>query len=153
MPELEDQAVELLQQLIRVNTVNPPGNEREVQELLAGRLGDAGFECELLGENDERPNLVARLPGLGEGPTLCLLGHTDTVLADPDDWSHDPWSGDLADGCVWGRGALDMKGQVAAEVAGATALARETAGARRGASCWWSRWSTRRRAARSARSG
>ena len=125
MPELEDQAVELLQQLIRANTVNPPGNEREVQELLAGRLGDAGFECELLGENDERPNLVARLPGLGEGPTLCLLGHTDTVLADPDDWSHDPWSGDLADGCVWGRGALDMKGQVAAEVAGATALARD----------------------------
>jgi acetylornithine deacetylase/succinyl-diaminopimelate desuccinylase-like protein len=125
MSELQDQAVELLQQLIRANTVNPPGNEREVQELLAGRLGDAGFECELLGEEAERPNLVARLPGSGEGPTLCLLGHTDTVLADPDDWSHDPWSGDLADGCVWGRGALDMKGQVAAEVAGATALARE----------------------------
>jgi acetylornithine deacetylase/succinyl-diaminopimelate desuccinylase-like protein len=125
MPELEDQAVELLQQLIRANTVNPPGNERQVQELLAGRLGDAGFECELLGEEDERPNLVARLRGSDPGPTLCLLGHTDTVLADPDDWSHDPWSGDLADGCVWGRGALDMKGQVAAEVAAATALARE----------------------------
>ena len=77
MPELEDQAVELLQQLIRANTVNPPGNEREVQELLAGRLGDAGFECELLGENDERPNLVARLPGSGKG-RRCACWATPT---------------------------------------------------------------------------
>src|SRR5262249_37954110 len=55
---------------------------------------------------------------------LCYLGHVDTVLADPSEWSHDPWSGDLADGFVWGRGALDMKSQVAAEVAAAASLAR-----------------------------
>ena len=68
---------------------------------------------------------MARLKGKSDGPTLCLLGHVDTVLADPDDWSVDPWSGELRDDCVWGRGALDMKSQVAAEVAAAIALAEE----------------------------
>jgi acetylornithine deacetylase/succinyl-diaminopimelate desuccinylase-like protein len=125
------EATELLQRLIRFDTVNPPGNERGAQEHLAGHLRDAGFECELLGRTEERPNLIARLPAEGDrgtrrdGPTLCLLSHMDTVLADPDAWSHDPWSGDLADGCVWGRGALDMKHQTAAEVAAVCALARE----------------------------
>jgi acetylornithine deacetylase/succinyl-diaminopimelate desuccinylase-like protein len=67
---------------------------------------------------------VARLPGRADGPTLCYLGHVDTVLADASEWTHDPWSGDLADGCLWGRGSLDMKSQVAAEVAAAAGLAR-----------------------------
>jgi acetylornithine deacetylase/succinyl-diaminopimelate desuccinylase-like protein len=118
------EAEELLRRLIRFNTVNPPGNEREAQEHLAGHLAQAGFECELLGAEPERPNLIARLRGGEEGPTLCYLGHVDTVLADASEWSHDPWSGDVADGFVWGRGALDMKSQVAAEVAAASALAR-----------------------------
>jgi len=65
-----------------------------------------------------------RPAGRGDGPTLCYLGHVDTVLATPGEWSHDPWSGDLADGCVWGRGALDMKSQVAAEAVGVASLAR-----------------------------
>ena len=59
-----------------------------------------------------------------EGPTLCYLGHVDTVLADAAEWTHDPWSGDIADGFLWGRGALDMKSQVAAEIAAAASLAR-----------------------------
>src|SRR4051812_11514030 len=88
-------------------------------------LTEAGFECDLLAAVSGRPNLVARLRGRSDGPTLCLLGHVDTVLADPDDWSVDPWSGELRDGCVWGRGALDMKSQVAAEIAAATLLAEE----------------------------
>jgi acetylornithine deacetylase/succinyl-diaminopimelate desuccinylase-like protein len=117
-------ATELLRRLIRFDTTNPPGNEREAQEMLGSELGDAGFECELLGVEPERPNLIARLRGEGEGPTLCLLGHVDTVPADPEDWTHDPWSGDLADDQVWGRGAQDMEGQVAAEIAAATSLAR-----------------------------
>jgi len=104
--------------------VNPPGNERVAQEFLAGVLRESGFACELLGRTPQRPNLVARLDGAADGPTLCLLSHVDTVLATAADWSHDPWSGDLADGFVWGRGALDMKGQTAAEVAAACALAR-----------------------------
>ena len=122
--ELERDAVELLQRLLRFNTVNPPGNERAAQEHLAALLAEVGFDCKLLGRTPERPNLIARLDGTQEGPTLCLLGHVDTVSAEPSEWTHDPWSGDLADGFVWGRGALDMKGQVAAEVAAACALAR-----------------------------
>jgi acetylornithine deacetylase/succinyl-diaminopimelate desuccinylase-like protein len=122
--DLATDAVELLQRLIAFNTVNPPGAELPAQEHLHALLVDAGFECELLGAVPERPNLVARLRGAAAGPTLCYLGHVDTVLADPSEWRHDPWSGALAEGCVWGRGALDMKSQVAAEVAAAVSLAR-----------------------------
>lgn len=122
--DLQQATVELLQRLIRSDTVNPPGNERLVQEHLHGELTAAGFECELLAAVPERPNLVARLRGASEGPTLCLLGHVDTVLAHPEEWTHDPWSGDVADGFLWGRGALDMKSQVAAEVAAVVSLAR-----------------------------
>ncbi len=128
MPErevLQQRTTELLRELIRFNTVNPPGNEQAAQEYLRELLEAAGFECELLSAVEGRPNQVARLGGKSDGPTLCLLGHVDTVLADPDDWSVDPWSGELRDDCVWGRGALDMKSQVAAEVAAAIVLAEE----------------------------
>ncbi|MDP9400379.1 MAG: M20/M25/M40 family metallo-hydrolase [Actinomycetota bacterium] len=125
MSGLQQEATELLQQLVRANTVNPPGQERRAQEGLAAPLRDAGFEVELVGRDEERPNLVARLRGRADGPTLCLLSHVDTVLANPEEWRHDPWSGDLAEGCVWGRGALDMKSQTAAEVGAALSLARE----------------------------
>jgi acetylornithine deacetylase/succinyl-diaminopimelate desuccinylase-like protein len=124
MGDLQQATVELLQQLVRFDTVNPPGNERAAQEHLAGYLTAAGFACELLGAEPGRPNLVARLRGAGDGPTLCFLGHVDTVLANPAEWTHDPWSGDVADGFLWGRGALDMKSQVAAEIAAAASLAR-----------------------------
>jgi len=118
------QALELLAALVRFDTVNPPGNERPLQEHLAALLTAAGFQCELLGAEPRRPNLVARLRGASPGPTLCYLGHVDTVLAQPSEWTHDPWSGDVDDGFLWGRGALDMKSQVAAEVAATAALAR-----------------------------
>jgi acetylornithine deacetylase/succinyl-diaminopimelate desuccinylase-like protein len=126
-----DEAVGLLGDLIRFDTVNPPGAERPAQEHLAAHLTEAGFECELLGAEPDRPNLVARLRGSGgartsgeSAPTLCYLGHVDTVLADASEWSHDPWSGAIEDGYMWGRGALDMKSQVAAEIAAAATLAR-----------------------------
>jgi acetylornithine deacetylase/succinyl-diaminopimelate desuccinylase-like protein len=115
-------AVDLLGRLIRTNTVNPPGGESAVQEFLKGTLMAAGFECELLAAEPGRPNLLARLHGEREGPTLTLLGHVDTVRADPEEWSFDPWAGDEVDGWVRGRGALDMKGQVASEVAACVAL-------------------------------
>jgi acetylornithine deacetylase/succinyl-diaminopimelate desuccinylase-like protein len=127
-PDPAAEATELLQKLIRFDTVNPPGNERAAQEYLSAYLTEAGFECELLGAVAERPNLVARLRPTDPtetGPTLCYLSHVDTVLANAAEWSaHGPWSGDLAEGFVWGRGALDMKSQTAAEIAAAAGLAR-----------------------------
>jgi acetylornithine deacetylase/succinyl-diaminopimelate desuccinylase-like protein len=123
--DLERRTVELLRRLIRFNTVNPPGNEAAMQEFLRELLTAAGFECELLSAVEGRPNLVARMRADSDGPTLCLLGHVDTVLADPSQWKLDPWAGELRDGCVWGRGAIDMKSQVAAEAASAIALADE----------------------------
>jgi len=121
---MQEETTQVLQRLVRFNTVNPPGNEREAQEYLADHLQRAGLEVELLGRTEPRPNLVARLRGTGDGPTLCLLSHVDTVLATPSEWDHDPWSGDIVDGELWGRGALDMKSQTAAEVVAAATLAR-----------------------------
>ncbi len=123
--ELERRTTDLLQRLIRFKTVNPPGDEEAAQLFLKELLEGAGFECELLYAVEGRPNLVARLRASSDGPRLALLAHVDTVLADPGEWSVDPWSGEVRDGCVWGRGALDMKSQLAAEVAAATALAEE----------------------------
>ena len=122
---LRDEAVEVLQELLRLDTVNPPGNETLAAELLRAYLEDSGVECELYAKVPERANLVSRLPGRGDGPTLLLLSHTDTVLADPAEWSVDPWSGALRDDHVWGRGALDMKHQVAASAVAIASLARE----------------------------
>jgi acetylornithine deacetylase/succinyl-diaminopimelate desuccinylase-like protein len=117
------EAVGLLSELIRLDTANPPGNEGPAQEMLAERLRVAGFECSLLAAERGHPNLVARLAGEAPGETLCLLGHVDTVPADAGEWSFDPWSGEIVDGEVLGRGAQDMKGQVAAEVAAVVDLA------------------------------
>jgi acetylornithine deacetylase/succinyl-diaminopimelate desuccinylase-like protein len=122
---LRQEATELLQELIRVETVNPPGNETRAAELLREYLGDHGVESELYAKVPERANLVARIPGAGTGPRLMLLSHTDTVLADPAEWELDPWSGELREGQIWGRGALDMKGQVAASAVAIASLARE----------------------------
>jgi acetylornithine deacetylase/succinyl-diaminopimelate desuccinylase-like protein len=121
---LRDEAVGLLQQLLRLNTVNPPGSETLAAELLRDYLEANGVEVELYSRTPERANLVARLRG-GDGPSLCFLSHTDTVVADPAEWSRDPWSGDLAEDHIWGRGALDMKNQVAASAVAIASLARE----------------------------
>ncbi len=122
---LERETTSVLQRLVQFNTVNPPGNERAALEYLASFLRDVGFETELLSASEERPNLVATLTSSSaDGPTLGFLGHVDTVLADASEWSHDPWSGDVAEGYLWGRGAIDMKSQVAAEAVAAVALAR-----------------------------
>ncbi len=122
---LRDETVALLRELISLDTVNPPGNETRAAELLREYLGAAGVECELYAKSPERANLVARIRGRPDGKRLLLLSHTDTVLADADDWSVDPWGGEVRDGHVWGRGALDMKGQVAASAVALATLARE----------------------------
>ena len=122
---LRAEAVELLQALIRLDTVNPPGNETAAAELLRSYLAESGVACELYAREPDRANLVARIPGSGGGPRLALLSHTDTVLADPGEWQRDPWSGEVLADEIWGRGALDMKGQVAAAAAAIASLARE----------------------------
>jgi acetylornithine deacetylase/succinyl-diaminopimelate desuccinylase-like protein len=121
---LREEVTELLQALLRLNTVNPPGNETVAAELLRDYLAPHGIPCELYAREPERANLVARLPG-GEGPSLAFLCHTDTVRADAEEWQRDPWSGDLVDGEIWGRGALDMKDQVAASAVAFASLWRE----------------------------
>jgi acetylornithine deacetylase/succinyl-diaminopimelate desuccinylase-like protein len=122
---LRDEVTDLLQRLIRLDTVNPPGNETRAADLLREYLEESGVACEQYAKVPERANLVARIPGRSGGPRLALLSHTDTVLADPAEWQADPWSGELRDGEIWGRGALDMKGQVAASAVAIASLARE----------------------------
>ncbi len=124
--ELEDETAEVLSSLIRFNTVNPPGNERECQEWLAGYLEDAGVTVELAGPEPERQSLVATLHS-GDGPTLGYLSHVDTVLADKEDWTADPWGAEIRDGFLYGRGAIDMKSQTAAEAVAIARLARSGA--------------------------
>jgi acetylornithine deacetylase/succinyl-diaminopimelate desuccinylase-like protein len=122
---LRAEVTDLLSRLIRVDTTNPPGNETAAAELLRDYLAPFGVECELYARVPERASLVARIRGRGDGPTLLLLSHTDVVLADPAEWSVPPFSGEVRDGEVWGRGALDMKGQVAANAVAIASLARE----------------------------
>jgi acetylornithine deacetylase/succinyl-diaminopimelate desuccinylase-like protein len=118
------EVVELLQELIRVDTTNPPGNETAAADVLRRYLEAAGVECELYARSPERANLVARIRGRGDGPSLALLSHTDVVLADPAEWERPPFAADLIGDEVWGRGALDMKGEVAASAVAVASLAR-----------------------------
>jgi len=109
--------VELLRDLIRFDTSNPPGSERECIEFIGTLLEQAGIEHRYVALETDRPNLVARVRGRGTAPPLLLYGHVDVVPADPHEWTHAPFDGELVDGEVWGRGALDMKGGVAMLVA------------------------------------
>lgn len=104
--------VEMLQNLIRFNTTNPPGNEAECISYVNYLLREAGIETTLLARDPNRPNLIARLKGQGSALPLLLQGHVDVVTTTGQAWTHPPFEGVIADGCVWGRGALDMKGPI-----------------------------------------
>ena len=120
-----EEVTDLLQRLIRLDTTNPPGNETLAAELLREYLESAGIECRFYARDEARANLVARIPGRGGGPSLAMLSHTDVVLADPAEWARDPFGGELVGDEIWGRGALDMKGEVAATAVAMATLARE----------------------------
>ena len=122
---LRDEAVGLLQTLLRLDTSNPPGGETAAAQVLAEYLAPYGIECELVARDPSRANLIARLAGSGDGPSLALVGHTDVVPADPHGWRHDPFSGHLDDdGYLWGRGACDMKNEVVTRAVAMAHLAR-----------------------------
>ena len=104
---------ELLQRLIRFDTTNPPGNEAECIAFINELLTGCGIKTTILARAPERPNLIARLSGQGNAPPLLLYGHVDVVTTENQKWQHPPFEGKAADGFIWGRGALDMKGGVA----------------------------------------
>jgi acetylornithine deacetylase/succinyl-diaminopimelate desuccinylase-like protein len=116
LTEVEEEVTALLSDLIRINTTNPPGNETQAAKYLAQTLEKDGFKCEILESATGRGNVITRLKGTGEKPSLLLLSHLDVVAANPKEWSVDPFSGLVKDGFVWGRGAVDMKSMTAMEV-------------------------------------
>jgi acetylornithine deacetylase/succinyl-diaminopimelate desuccinylase-like protein len=116
LKEVEAEVTNLLCDLIRINTTNPPGNETAAAKYVAEQLGKEGFKYEVFESAPNRGSVITRLKGTGEKPSLLLLSHLDVVAADAGEWSVDPFAGVVKDGFVWGRGALDMKGMVAIEV-------------------------------------
>ena len=113
---LGDEATGLLSQYIRINTTNPPGNEIAAARWLADMLRRDGIESRIFEPAPGKANLYARLAGDGSARPVILLNHMDVVLASPEYWSVDPFSGVIKNGYIWGRGALDMKGEAIAQL-------------------------------------
>ena len=107
--EVKAEAVQYLQEYLQINTVNPPGHEKPAAEFLCKILEAEGLEVETYAADPERPNLICRLEGDGSKPGLILLHHMDVVPVEPENWSVNPFGGEIRDGFLWGRGALDMK--------------------------------------------
>jgi acetylornithine deacetylase/succinyl-diaminopimelate desuccinylase-like protein len=144
---------ELLQNLIRFNTTNPPGNEQACIEYINGLLKDAGVETTLVSKTPLRPNIIARIKGEGKAPPLLLYGHVDVVTVESQKWQQPPFAANIVDGFLWGRGALDMKSGVAMMLAAFLkanlekaalpgdvifcAVADEEAGGISAAGIWW----------------
>ena len=123
--------LQLTRDLVRTNTVNPPGNEARAAALVGARLESAGLEVDRHELGPGRESLVARWPGRGDGAALCLTAHLDTVPLGQAEWRHDPFAGELDGDRLFGRGATDMKGGLAALVVAAervAALGRGDAG-------------------------
>src|SRR5512139_825711 len=115
-PTITTEAVHYLHDLLRVDTTNPPGNELAAAEYLAGVLRAEGYEPIVLEAAPQRGNMIARLKGDGSLPPLLLYTHLDVVPAEPAHWTHPPFAGEMTDGFVWGRGALDMKNVAAMQL-------------------------------------
>lgn len=122
---LRDEAVDLLRDLVRIDSSNPPGRETPAALVVQRYLEANGVACELVARDPDRANVIARLPGTGGGPSLALCGHTDVVPAHAADWQHNPFGAHLDDdGYVWGRGTCDMKNELATRCVVLAHLAR-----------------------------
>ncbi|MGB8646661.1 MAG: M20/M25/M40 family metallo-hydrolase [Anaerolineae bacterium] len=124
-PQVRGEGVTYLRDLLRINTTNPPGNETAGCEFLAGVLQANGIESQILESQPGRGNLVARLKGDGRAAPLLLMVHIDVVPAEPDQWKYPPFGGEIADGYLYGRGALDTKELAAMELMVMLLLKRE----------------------------
>ena len=113
---IRDEVTHYLQDLVRIDTTNPPGNETKAAEYLAGVLKREGIEPTILEAVPGRGNLVARLKGDGHATPLLLMVHIDVVPAEADKWTHPPFGGEIANGFLWGRGTLDTKELAAMEL-------------------------------------
>jgi acetylornithine deacetylase/succinyl-diaminopimelate desuccinylase-like protein len=111
--DLCDEAEKFCEELLRINTVNPPGNERPAAEYIAERLRQVGLEPKLLESAPARTNVVTRIKGKGTQPPLLLTAHLDVVEVHEEMWKHPPFAATRAEGCLWGRGAIDMKNMAA----------------------------------------
>lgn len=125
LPDLGRDALEMCQVLLRIDTTNPPGNERPAAEYLQARLAEVGYTPTLLEKEPERTNLVCRYKGKGKAGPLLLTAHLDVVEAQAQHWSYPPFAGTVADGYLWGRGAVDMKNMAAMCTAVMRKLARD----------------------------
>src|SRR5438067_1411157 len=110
-----DEVITYLRNLLRIDTRNPPGNEIRAAEYLRGVLQQEGIACEITGPSPDRGTIVGRLKGDGSAAPLLLMSHTDVVAVEPEKWTHDPFAAEIADGFIYGRGALDMKQMVTME--------------------------------------
>jgi acetylornithine deacetylase/succinyl-diaminopimelate desuccinylase-like protein len=110
-PRYQDMAVDLMQQYLRINTSNPPGNEIEAARFFKKIFDQHGIENEIFEYKPGRANIIARLKGNGSKRPIILLSHTDVVTAEPGSWEVDPFAGIIKNNVIYGRGALDMKGE------------------------------------------
>jgi acetylornithine deacetylase/succinyl-diaminopimelate desuccinylase-like protein len=116
LKDVEQEITHFLSDLIRINTTNPPGNETQAATYIAQYLAKEGFKTEIIESAPGRGNVITRLKGTGEKPSLLLLSHLDVVAANPNEWTIDPFGGIIKDDYVYGRGAIDMKSMTAIEV-------------------------------------
>jgi succinyl-diaminopimelate desuccinylase len=119
----EKDAIKFCQDLVRIKSVNPPGDELEAAEYVGFTLRKIGWEVEFLDHGPARASVLARLKGSGGKPPLLYNGHLDTVPVGAEKWIHEPFSAEIAEGKLWGRGASDMKGGLAAMMAAGKAVA------------------------------
>ncbi|HWT77611.1 MAG TPA: M20 family metallopeptidase, partial [Candidatus Methylomirabilis sp.] len=126
----EPEVVKICQELVRLKSVNPPGDERPAAEFVAGALKQAGAEAELIVHSPTRASVLARLRSPRQLPALLYNAHLDTVPVGAEKWTHDPFEAEVADGRIWGRGAADMKSGLAALIVAMRTLAKTRASLR-----------------------